>query len=80
MLSAIIEKYEIKLKNSRTGYCSQYVRWPLMKKLSLLILYNSVIKDDFLLFHLNTDLCLRDLFRKLFMTLLQAEFDEFENC
>lgn len=46
----------------------------------LLILYNSVIKDDFLLFHLNTDLCLRDLFRKLFMTLLQAEFDEFENC
>lgn len=45
----------------------------------LLILYNSVIKDDFLLFQ-NTDLCLRDLFRKLFMTLLQAEFDEFENC
>ena len=50
-------------------------------KISLLILYISVIKENFLLFHLNTDLCLRDLFRMfLFMTLLQAEFDEFENC
>ena len=31
MLSAIIEKYQFKLKNSRTGYCSQYVRWFLQK-------------------------------------------------